>query len=425
MRKIDSPSDQNLDVPCGSEAGLFEIEFEQCMRDLQATLAALVEASGGDANRPQDMSREFGLDKSLTWKASRLLQVSDPTGALRFVPGAGGLRILSQGLGRTADGAPRVEFMRAVHRFEKMVSRHAGDRATLEMLAQGLDHTRGDGEISDIQSLLRTRREAFRGNAAMWGVQASVQFCMTSIAPSPSAPGMLDARECQGVVDFRRIRADMAWHPFSMVTPAAGLGPTDQLDAQSSAGGPLSPDAAPLLLNFCSDPAPNVKVVHSGPWTRFELAPGPVGNTNLESLTLGVEFRAFASAQDQDPKGAVEIGIHCATPVEFAQLDVLVHRELKFGAPSQAQMLGTMLGRVHDDQSSREGRSLPLEAPVESLGRGLAQFHSEQLPRHPELAEFMLAGTDTRPEDYDAFRVSMRHPPVPTALLLPIPMQAR
>jgi hypothetical protein len=405
----------------GSAAGPsreFGADYDRAVRSLQVALGALVAAADGDSTKPQDLSRSFKLDKNLTWKVSRLIHAEDALFALRFLPGPGGLKILDQGLGGPAGEPARAAFRAAVSEFEAMVERHAGDRATLEMLVQGLDHARSLGAVSEIQSLQRARREAFRGNAAVWGVQAAALVTTIAIAPNAEDPAFADVVEAKGLIDFRRTRGDARWQLFSRQSWRSDPEAPFAAGGRALRDGPEGSKQVPLLPEFCSSPLPVVEILETEGWTRYELPPGPVGNTNLETIVYGVYLERMGEVADPDPDATVEIGSQCTTPTELMQVDLLLHRGLGWGAPESAQLYGMLDGRSPFHRQGREGRALPLEVEIESLGTGLGQLDAEGVPRSAELAAFLLERAGWDPADFEVYRVSVPHPPMPTSLLL-------
>ncbi len=396
----------------------FGSDYDQAVLTVRRALTDLVTAAGGDATRPQELSRSFRLDKNLTWKVSRLIHTEDPAVALRFLPGPGGLKILDEGLGVPAGEASRTAFQHSVRGFDAMVRRHAGDRATLEMMVQGLDHTRRAGAITEVQSLQRVRRDAFRGNAAVWGVQAAAQFGITAVVPNAENSDFADVLKMEGLAGFRRTRNDTRWRLFSRQSwyhdrntpfPAGGRA---LVESQSG------PDQAPLVPEFCSHPLPAIDVLRSDDWTRYELPPGPVGNTHVETIVYGVQIERLGGVRTDDPDAACELGIQCATPTEFLQMDLLLHRGLGWDAPSNVRLTGTLDGRSPFHADSREERGLPLESRIELMGQGIDRLASDRFPRHADMTKFMLSAGGWDPAEFDAYRVALQHPPVPTALIL-------
>src|SRR6185436_18897639 len=122
------------------------------------------------------------LDKNLAWKVARLAQSDDAVEAVRHLPGPAGVKRVLDAFAQAGAGPAEINAVRqAVARFDHMVGRHAGDRATLELLLAS-----GGREQLDGQRLEASRKLAFQGNSATFGVQARVRFGLQILAPSAS-----------------------------------------------------------------------------------------------------------------------------------------------------------------------------------------------------------------------------------------------
>ena len=170
---------------------------------LRAALADLYRAVQADPDRPQEVSRQFKLDKSLTWKISKLLRSEDPIAAVGVVPGNEGIaRVLSA---MTAGGA-RAELTdrvrEAMREFDAMVRLHAGDRATLDLFLDSMHPP---------LSMQESRRLAFLGNSGILGLQTHVRFATRFMSPSRSAPDKLDFALVTGMRKLRRLRPIPTW----------------------------------------------------------------------------------------------------------------------------------------------------------------------------------------------------------------------
>ncbi|HKX46743.1 MAG TPA: hypothetical protein VJP77_08570, partial [Planctomycetota bacterium] len=344
----------------------FADEYADAIQGLRSALEELVRSAGGDPTRPQELARTFGLNKNLTWKVSRLIGTGDPVEALRFVPGSAGLRILREAIGPRGDREATLLCEAAESRFDFMLARHAGDRASLEMLVQELAGNRVLPEPIEAH-----RKQAFLGNSGVWGVQAAAQITLNAIAPSRDDPDRVDVVVAGGLIDFRRMRSDTRWLLFARQNfePREGRAfPSDDQPLEPPPGGP---DAAPLLRDFCSAPVPQILRREVGDELRYELPPGPVGNTALTTAVFGGVKRSMGDRVNRGPdeKAYGSVGLHLLTPVEHAQIDLLLHEDLGWTSPPELVVLGRMDGRPEFAESARAGRLLPIAEQVVRLGR--------------------------------------------------------
>ena len=146
----------------------FDLQCRTCALDLQNALRALYAAVGADPARPQEVSRQFKLNKNLTWKVAKVIQSVDPIEAVPLIPGSEGMEILLCAMEASGPYASPVSAVRStLAAFEDMVRTHVGDRPTLELLMDGMSRGGRTLEVS--------RKLAFRGNSGIWGVQARVR----------------------------------------------------------------------------------------------------------------------------------------------------------------------------------------------------------------------------------------------------------
>ena len=117
----------------------FEQHCRSALAGLRTALAELYETCGARADVPQDVARRFGIHRTPSWKASRIIRAKDALTLCQHLPGASGLLILVEAF-REA-GAPEAvanAVLAASDEFESMLATHAGERGTLEWMLDGL-----------------------------------------------------------------------------------------------------------------------------------------------------------------------------------------------------------------------------------------------------------------------------------------------
>ncbi|MHC4992994.1 MAG: hypothetical protein ACYTGC_18630 [Planctomycetota bacterium] len=151
----------------------FEQACQDAVNDLRAALVELYDSVAADPLSPQDVSRRFRLNKTLTWNVSRLIQAPDGLAALTHVPGKAAIEKLLDATQRDGASDRAVENVRtATDAFEHVVEEHVGDRGTLDLVLDGITTPTTDG-------LERSRKLAFRGNSGLSPTRS----------PSPSSGG--------------------------------------------------------------------------------------------------------------------------------------------------------------------------------------------------------------------------------------------
>lgn len=383
------------------------------VRALRGSFSDLISAAGADPEDHQSISRALGLNKNLAWKISKIVQADDPALALEQMPGAAGVRIFLNSVERAGLGEAMVRAAReAVEGYERLIAVHSGDRVTLEMLGSELSPGRQQRDEHH-------RKLLFQGASYVWGAQARVNLKVGIVGPG-AGPGLLDFASINGLIDFRRIRGDVAW-----VMASRQSRNDDGTDMKTSASERLDPASAgpnrpPLMTEFCSQPVPELRCVVSGQITSFELVEGPVGNTGALTCVFGAIQRRIPYFRTP----ANEWGEHsamCDIPAELLILDVFFHERFTFARP-KAYLYSELGAHVPYPARGRDRYRLPLSEPLQDLGMGPLPLTTPEVPRYNQMlsAAFDRMGWD--PARFFGFRMKIAYPACPTALVLRYPL---
>jgi hypothetical protein len=295
--------------------------------------------------------------------------------------------------------------------FERLVRQHSGDRATLDLVAGGF--VPGS---SHRETLAQARRGAFRGNSATWSVQARVLMSLNILAPSADDPSRVDLGLVHGVVDFRRLRPDVAWPLFRRQTwDSSGSRPL-------AVGVPIDPpdDAqrAPLLRDFCSPELPDLCINQSGNELEYELPAGPVGRMGELTCVYGALLPSagpqYATAEDS----VCELGCNILTPVELLHADLLVHESLSWAMQPRADIFSLLEKRTVWGEARRAIPLMEGDTEVHELGRGIATMSTPHIPRYNEMLEHVFTKLGWDESAFRGFRLTVAYPPIPALAML-------
>ena len=386
-----------------------------CVFALQGSLRELYKAVDADATKPQEVARRFRLNKNLTWKIAKLLQTADPLEAVPAIPGAEGIGILlaameREGAGHAITGPVRRDF----EAFDSMMRSHAGDRATLDLLI--------DGMAQGAKALEVSRKLAFRGNSGIWGLQARVRSMLQVLAPTAGRPDRLDDVLVGGLHDIRRLRPVQGWPIFRF--SHYGLGAEGQARPRDFA--PIEPPAstdepALIMRSFCSPPGAEVRSVRTERDIRHELVDGPIGQRGAVTFVFGsIERGVFGRYA---PRGATEpeygeMMAFVTMPTELVQMDVLVHRSMLAEFTPELAVYGRPFGTLDSDPATRENYRLPISEVIERIDPAAQTLDSEALPDRTELVEQVVRRAGWALGEFVAFRASIAYPPMPSSVLL-------
>lgn len=391
----------------------FEDDFKEVLQELRTSLSELLTAVGADPTRPQDVSRLLGVNKNLTWKVSKIIREPDPSAVVPQIPGKGGFRILFRAARKCGAPLELIELAeQALGRFDELVDTHSGDRDTLELMAghlsREIDPARAEAE----------RKLAFRGNSAIWGVQARLQLCVNFLFPSDD-PDWANLGWISGLVDFRRLRGDVCWTIASARKAddegaLLPLGEIEPLDAEFS-----DPHLAPLLGNWCSKPMPPIRADH-GPdgMVRYQLVEGPIGNTAAATCFIGIIGRKFVRRTRTEGDTIGEHNVRLYTPAELVVHDLLVHRDLAYAMEPEALLYSQMPNLPSYPQGGREQGLLPLPERVLDLGSSPPDLVLPELPQYRRMIRSVFEEKGLELSDFRGFRLRMKFPPIPTLAVL-------
>ncbi|MCA9312140.1 MAG: hypothetical protein KDA21_13085, partial [Phycisphaerales bacterium] len=342
----------------------FDDHCREAVLGIRSALLDLYTSVGADAARPQDVARQFGLNKNLTWKVARILGTDNAFEAVPLIPGSGGLDILLNAMAKAGAPERAVRHVReAVGEFDQMVEIHTGDRATLELaldsMAAGWNSER----------LERSRKMAFLGTSGLWGAQARVRLSCNLIAPNDKDPDRLDLALVGGIVGFRRLRAGTTWPLFRihMYRDDGSI-----IEEQSQPIDPRGDNGAGLrmLPDFCTAGLPEIGAVRDGQELVYELADGPVGNLGTFDCFFGEYSRASVPRHRDESNRFGELGSLITMPIETLIFDLLVHRDLEFAANPEVLVFGCRSPMEGGYRSASGSNLLPIPETVHDIGHG-------------------------------------------------------
>jgi hypothetical protein len=389
----------------------------ESVRELQSALRAAYRSAGLDIEKPQDVSRQIGIDKNLSWKIARIAGDDDALSAAALVPGPEGIGILMDALERGGVGDREFAALRrSFAMFEDMVKQHAGDRPTLQLLLDG---------ATSRASLELSRKTAFRGQSGVWGVQARVRIMTQLLMPCATDPLALDTAILGSLIDVRRLRPLAGWPIFRFQRYLGSIESGDQeamVDerALEPLEEPMSPqDPALIMRSWCSPHDVQVQSVSTPLGIVHELADGPLGLTGTSTFVFGhLERRAVSRYATDGKRGKGEMGAVVTMPIETLLFDVIAHRDLPEVASAKVQVFGNPFGNAPLDAQARKSMLLPISERVQEITGRPTRFDTEHAPQYPELVSSVFRRIGANPSDFRVFRVEMHYPPMPSTVVV-------
>ncbi len=396
---------------------------EDCKQVLQQLRGALTDAVVGlelDPTRPQDLARSLGLHRNLAWKVAKLVNGTDVLLTVPHVPGRNGMEIVARAMEKAGASARVVARIRAaMEAFDELVTLHAGDRGTLDLVVGGLFPGAAHRE-----SMLQARRLAFRGNSAIWGLQARVVLVTNIIRPSAEDPRRVDVAQICGCIDFRGLRSNVVWPLFRRA--AWGEGQAEH----GVDGEPIVPVRSatdvPLLEEFCSRDLPTLEVVHSDVETTYWLPARTLGRTGELTCIYASVMRGIGSQYASALDTTCDLEASLATPVELLHFDLLAHESLTWAHEPRIDVYSRLEQRVAKATDRKASMRLPIDEELHELGVGLETMATPHMARYRELLDYVFAALGWQASEFRGFRTLLAYPPVPSAVtvsmdLLPEP----
>src|SRR5262245_57426783 len=89
---------------------------------LRRALSEILTSVGADSSQPQEMSRRFGLDKTLTWRIARVVREEDALEAVPHIPRKPSMRLFLTAMERSGASNAQVESVwKALSEFEQFI----------------------------------------------------------------------------------------------------------------------------------------------------------------------------------------------------------------------------------------------------------------------------------------------------------------
>lgn len=406
VRKRHSAKTVPVDEQDG-QSDRFEAEATSTLRELRRATANLI-ASFKGVDRAIEVSTRLGVERSLAWKVWQVAQGSSSCPSVAHIPGRQGFKRF---LEAAQQAGVRDELVRdaqaAFDRFEELTVAYGGGRASAGSLLSTLSpegRTRHDTAL---------RRDGFRANAALLGVQAAAMYQLDVLWPrdAVSPPDVLRVR---GHFGLRRNRANVPWM-LSRSTLVNASGPSAALRRT-----PLSPAAIeggedtplPMILpEFSSRPLPPVqRHVIAGVTIEDELLPGPVGQAGAVDVVTGERVTQFGRRTEQ--VDAVTMAV--TTPCERVCYEVVAPEGLLTDGP--VLRVHSTVQTEHPYLRGPEFNTIPVTEVFEDLGLAKDAPPAAEVPRHAEILRWTLAQTGPVSAPMHLWRVRMRFPPLPSCL---------
>jgi hypothetical protein len=105
------------------------------------------------------------------------------------------------------------------------------------------------------------------------------------------------------------------------------------------------------------------------------------------------------------------------TPAEFVNVDMFLHRDLSYNMPPDVSIFDRLSSPRGYNPDMDERRQLPVSSGILSLGNGIAGCSTLKIPEYLPMLEHVMGKIGFDPNDFKAYRFSMKFPPIPSAVI--------
>jgi len=300
-------------------------ELDQAYRDLRVQVVRVLQARQIYPRSGSAIAQSLGINRQLAWQVATIAAESSTPAGLTVMPGQRGLEMFVEASARqTAADPDVVELRGAIVRLEHVIRIHAGDRATLSLIAAAWDSAEVERRTEDL------RRDAHRAQCALLGAKVATQVRGVIFAPSQRGDDQRVAMATyQGMTGVTRVRAHHRSRLFYLELPTHDDGTRDlsvrDLASHLAEKFQLEPALSSVDASAIEYLVDAHGAAHRG-WVA--LRAGPVGTSAAMTLAFtglsSYENPRYPTARDR----LNQIAIVCHIPTETLLVDCLMDRRL-------------------------------------------------------------------------------------------------
>ncbi len=388
----------------------FQDDTAAVVAEIRDLFAQIIESKCGPRTGLNEICEGFGIHRKLAWQLTKVAYGEDPFFAARYMPTPKGIETwVRSAAERGVDAQLLARVVEGSTRFETLVETHAGSRTAMDMLLESCVAEPSE-EIDT-----RWRQRAFEGNSYIWGVQARTQLSAAILAPSTTKRGWFDMAQARSLIDLRRTRPDTRWMISQATVRREGPGPDSPIREPLDAETACATGGVPVLAEFTTDPLPTLVRRHTDDGHVLdELMPGQIGQAGQLTITTGEVIRNVSTAFANEPGDRAHFGVGIGTPAEVMIFDHFVHKDLFPGVHRELCVFSEVGRPFTSDEQDR----LRVPEQIHSMGSGLSNVHTPDVPGYAKLLRHVFSSCDLNPADFELYRVRMAYPPLTTSVMI-------
>ncbi len=396
-------------------------ELDEMGQKLQGSMRDLIEPLTGVEPKPNDVGEVLSLDRTQSWRLSRMMSDECAYTVLYESPAPKGLGLIIDAAERagvpkeTADASREV-----VGEFEVLLGKFADGRSGLDgALSARVPRARE-------ATYKKARKQVSMGMSQMLGLRAKVRYVSGILVPSANVESKADVVATAGYVDLRRLRVGPAPVVFSgrVYTQKPGLNDP----ALETLDGDLDPDPKLRLLSeFGSVPLDALTLEPSGSELRLSLSENyPEIN---EPITIFFGQRIARSLDRYKSEERTHEVVHHAPvlPADINIFDTIIHKDL-YTSARPPRLTIERFGFNPSVQSFKpEDTSYRMddEPQAVGLGMGIKRINTREIPQLNGLISSVFDRIGFDPNDFYVYRTTIEYLPPGFAVTVWIPLDER
>jgi hypothetical protein len=380
-----------------------EQRLSQAAESLRQALKDVIREVPVTVKKPAEFQRVLKLDRSLSSRLLRAVQLHDPLASLHRMPGPYGVRLLLTAAGKAAVDRQLIgRAEQALTAVEGLVTAEFGDWKELEAAISGwLPDTREQFEMAN-------RQAAFRAMSNIKGVTAEAEVSVTLIHPGSANADWVDRAGITGICRMKRLRpgTPMGLLHGSSIAPPPG---TQRLSLD---GKPIDPEhGAPLLRDFSSVPTPKFAVRVEGDTVHYVLQGDDVGLGSVVELLFADIMRGRYPAHSSVSPRPATPGALIDIPVKTLIVDVLVHEDVWPGVEPELRMYDTAgRGIANPTDPARDMDRIDVLESIQNMGTQIGRFRTKEVGRYVEMVRFVCANLGWESSRFRGYRCRVDYP---------------
>ncbi len=372
-------------------------ELRKRTEHLRRALKAVLEYLGADPTRPQDLARQFSLNKNLTWKISRIVQSDDVVECMRVMPGPEGLEIFMRAMATAGARPALIAGVRDELRLlDHTIHQHLTDRDELEVVLDGM-------KANDTLEL--SRRLQHRGMCGIVGIKCRASIAFVAVARSAMDPDMADVALILANVGEQCLRE---------------LPPSRSFTVQSSAGKAeplaLAGTTGSFMLDHLSSCAPGTVSHHRNATEEwFQVEPRPLGRSGDVTIAFGTHSRAAVSRWWSPDDPQLDLNARVLIPTETKVQIAFVERDLLESPVPTMSVLSMIQPARVANIAERDALRIPIPVVSTELDP-LAPLALDVWEDAERTAQHLFACTGWDRSRFCVHLSEVQYPPVPSGL---------